>query len=387
MISQNFIFSEKRSDRIKRHLLYWFCYWAYFTFLHAASPGGKPEINYFRNIPFAMVEAFLLTIPQILFAYSLISFVLPKYLLKGKYFLSFLWLIVFVIATAFINYFMLYDVRPVILQAILPERFIVKNPRLKVNEFYLAITVSFKGTLVAAAGACSIKLVKYWHLKEKRNLELLKEKTEAQLQLLTAQVHPHFLFNTLNNIYSQTQNESPKGSKMIMQLSDLLRYILNEGNKTDVTLNKELMMLKDYINLEKVRYGNKLDLHISLPEETGNVQITPLLLLPFVENCFKHGASKFLIHPWINLKIEIKGTTMIMKLMNGKDTLQSGAVVKSGTGIANVKKRLELLYKDKYELQITDEPEVFVVNLKLELTEGKPESKTISEPTPAFDYA
>ena len=387
MFSQNFIFSGKKSDRIKRHLLYWFCYWFYFTFLHAAHPGGKPEIQYFRNIPFATLEAFLLTIPQILFTYSLISFILPKYLLKGRYFLSVLLLIVFVIATAFINYCILIYVEPIVMETVLPEKFFVRDPRMNVNNFYLAITISFKGTLVAAAGACSIKLVKYWHLKEKRNLELLKEKTEAQLQLLTAQVHPHFLFNTLNNIYSQTQNESPKGSKMIMALSDLLRYILSEGNKATVPLNKELTMLNDYINLEKVRYGNKLDLHISMPQETGCLQITPLLLLPFVENCFKHGTSKFLIHPWINLKVELKEKTMIMKLMNGKDTHQMEALVKSGTGIMNVKKRLELLYKDKYELQITDEPEVFVVNLKLELTEGKHESKTISESIPTLDYA
>ena len=172
-----------------------------------------------------------------------------------------------------------------------------------------------------------------------------------------------------------------------MGLSDLLRYILSEGNKTAVSLRKELMMLNEYINLEKVRYGNKLELHISMPQETDNLQIAPLLLLPFVENCFKHGTSKFLIHPWINLKIELKGNTMIMKLMNGKEIQQSEEIVKSGTGVLNVKKRLELLYKDKYELQISDEQEIFVVNLKIELKEGKPESKTISESIPTLDYA
>ena len=111
------------------------------------------------------------------------------------------------------------------------------------------------------------------------------------------------------------------------------------------------------------------------------------MLLPFVENCFKHGTSKFLIHPWINLKIELKGNTMIMKLMNGKEIQQVEEAVKSGTGVLNVKKRLELLYKDKYELQISDEQEIFVVNLKIELTEGKPESKTISESIPTLEYA
>ena len=385
---QHFIFSEKRSDRIKRHLLFWFCYWFYFTALHAASPGGKPEISYFRNIPFATLEAFCLLVPQAFLAYAMLGFVLPKFLLKNLYFLSLAWFLFFAMATTFLCYVMFVKVAPVLMEALLPERFIVRNPRLSnAHNFYVILIVSGKGSLMAAGAVCSFKLIKHWYQKEKRNLELLKENTESQLKLLTAHVHPHFLFNTLNNIYSETQTESPKGSKMIMQLSDLLRYILSEGNKTLVPLNKELQMLTDYINLEKVRYGNKLDLHVSVPGNTGNLQITPLLLLPFIENCFKHGASKFLTSPWINLKIDLKESTMIMKLMNGKDTYQMDEQVKLGTGIANVMKRLELLYKDKHELQITDEPEVFVVNLKLELEESKPGSKLTKETRPAIDYA
>ena len=129
----------------------------------------------------------------------------------------------------------------------------------------MGLMLATKGALTVAGIAVAIKFIKHWYLKEQRNLELQKENSEAQLMLLTAQVHPHFLFNTLNNIYSQTQTESPKGSKMILELSDILRYILAEGNKTKVPLLKELEMIQDYINLEKVRYGNKLEVHLSLP--------------------------------------------------------------------------------------------------------------------------
>jgi LytS/YehU family sensor histidine kinase len=201
---------------------------------------------------------------------------------------------------------------------------------------------------------------------------LQKENAESQLQLLTSQVHPNFLFNTLNNIYAQTKAESPKGSNMIMELSDMLRYILAEGGRPLVPLHKELTMIQDYINLEKVRYGNKLRLHLSFPPDTGNLQIAPLLLLPFVENCFKHGASQFLRSPWINLRIEISGRELQMKLMNGKDPDHQDDQPKSGIGINNVKKRLELLYPDKYDLQVIDEPEVFIVSLRLRLAEGRP---------------
>ncbi|KIC91661.1 hypothetical protein HY58_05370 [Flavihumibacter sp. ZG627] len=235
-----------------------------------------------------------------------------------------------------------------------------------------------------------LRYVKQWYMKEQRSMELQKENAESQLKLLTAQVHPHFLFNTLNNIYSQTQTDSPKGSKMIMELSDMLRYILAEGGKALVPLNKELDMIQDYINLEKIRYGNKLDLHLSIPTDANHLYIAPLLLLPFIENCFKHGASRFLHSPWINLKIEISGRHLTMKLMNGKESNQPNSQDRSGTGINNVQQRLKLLYPGKHDLQISDETEVYVVNLRLELTEEikfvSPNSETMT-PLIHVDYS
>jgi len=387
MLNYSLVFSEKRSIRIKRHLLFWGFWWCYFGMMHAVQPFGRPEISYFRNLPFTISESILLMLPQVVLTYPMLYFVLPRFILHDKYSKAFLWTIIFILLAAVISFLLGEYVNPKILAFILPEQYLKYTQRPPALNFAMGVLVAIKGAPLCAAMAVGLKLLKHWYIKEKRNMQLLKENSEAQLQLLTAQVHPHFLFNTLNNIYSQVQNESPKGSKMIMGLSDLLRYILSEGNKVTVPLGKELMMLNEYINLEKVRYGNKLELHISMPQETHNKQITPLLLLPFVENCFKHGTSKFLVHPWINLKIELKGNIMMMKLMNGKEIQQIEEPAKSGTGILNVRKRLELLYKNKYELQITDEPEIFVVNLTIELTEGKPESKTINELIPTLDYA
>lgn len=387
MFNQDFIFSEKRSARIKRHLVFWSFWWLYFGLMHAVQPFGKPEISYFRNLPFTLLESFLLLIPQTLLAYPMIYFVLPRFILHNKYGWAFFWTVIFMFLSGVVNLYMVQNLNAKILAAILPERFLVNTQRPPAVSFAMAILSSLKGSLTGAAVAVGIKLVKHWYLKEQRNLILQKENSEAQLQLLTAQVHPHFLFNTLNNIYSQTQTESPKGSQMIMELSDMLRYILAEGGKTTVPLKTELDMIQDYINLEKIRYGNKLDLHLYLPETTSNLQIAPLILLPFVENCFKHGASKFLSTPWINLKIEIANNVLLLKLMNGKDSDHYDQQPKSGTGLNNVKKRLELLYKDRYELQITDEPEVFVVNLRLVLWAVKQEPAMTETPVPKLNYA
>jgi LytS/YehU family sensor histidine kinase len=189
----------------------------------------------------------------------------------------------------------------------------------------------------------------------------------AELQLLKAQVHPHFLFNTLNNIYSFAQNTSPVAAKMITGLSDLLRYILYDCSQSLVPLSKELKMVRDYINLEQIRYGNRLEIHLDLPEKTNDLYIAPLVLLPLLENCFKHGTSNMLEQPWINLQVTLLQNELLMKLINGKTTENNGLQKKPGIGISNVEKRLELLYPGKHQLVITNDADVFVVNLKIEL--------------------
>ena len=174
---------------------------------------------------------------------------------------------------------------------------------------------------------------------------------------------------------------------MILGLSELLRYILYEGRKPLVSLDKELQMILEYVNLEKLRYGNKLDLHYLIADKTGDVYIAPLLLLPFVENCFKHGTSKMLQNPWINLTIEVKETTLVMKLMNGKAERTASTPPKPGIGISNVRQRLELLYRDKHELHIKEEEDVFIVDLKIELVRMKEAQPAITQTAPEIIYA
>jgi LytS/YehU family sensor histidine kinase len=219
--------------------------------------------------------------------------------------------------------------------------------------------------------AAAIKLMKYWYVKEQRNLQLQKENTESQLQLLKAQVHPHFLFNTLNNIYAHTQGVAPVGSTLVMGLSDMLRYMLYECNQPFVPLTKELKMIKDYVELEKIRYGNRLDVHLDIPGDIDDLEIAPLLLLPFVENCFKHGASHMIDQPWVSLFVNIENGVMKMKLVNGKAMGYEPKKSLSGIGITNVRRRLELLYPGKFSLDIQEEDEVYIVNLKMELQKRK----------------
>jgi sensor histidine kinase YesM len=386
MLINTFIFSEKRSDRIKRHLVFWLIWGTYFAFLHAASPVLGPESSYFQNLPFTLTESILLLIPQMVITYLTLYFILPFYTERSKI-IAVIFLVMAWVISSYLTMVMLQQINPAILNWILPEKYLRNTQRPPEVSLYMGIIIAGKGAFTSTAFALFLKFTKQWYLKEQRNIQLQKQNTDAQLQLLTAQVHPHFLFNTLNNIYSQAQNESPKSSKMIMGLSELLRYILYEGRKPLVALDKELQMILEYIHLEKIRYGNKLDLHYLMTDQTKDVYIAPLLLLPFIENCFKHGASNMLQNPWINLTIEIKDTMLVMKLMNGKTNGNNIDLPKQGIGIANVRQRLELLYKGKHELQIREEEDVFIVDLKIELVRMKEAQPAITQTAPEIIYA
>jgi LytS/YehU family sensor histidine kinase len=222
------------------------------------------------------------------------------------------------------------------------------------------------GSITVSAFALTIKFLKLWYIKEQKNIQLQKENLISKTQLLQSQVHPHFLFNTLNNIYSSALPNAPDASKMIMRLSSLLRYILYECNKPMVPLNRELAMIREYTDLETMRYDEKLEISIESPEDSGQYEIAPLILLPFVENCFKHGSSNMIESPWINLNIQLKENMLSAKIVNGKAA--NSVYNEAGIGIDNARKRLELLYPGKYELKIVNEEEVFAIDLKIELS-------------------
>jgi sensor histidine kinase YesM len=350
----SFLFSEKRSDRIKQHLVFWVIWYLYIALTNTAAPLSHPEWTGFKHLEYTLPESFFIVIVHAPLVYSILYFVFPKIVLRKRYLLALICIIVFWFLSGMLSLYIVGKKLPHILELILSAEYPPSETRKGHFSFFIAVLATNKGAFTITASALMLKFAKHWYHHYYRNLQLQKENTEAQMQLLTAQIHPHFLFNTLNNIYSQAQTESPKSSKMIMGLSDMLRYILYEGQKPIVPLKQELMMITEYVNLEKIRYGNKLDVHILIPDKHNDLYIAPLLLLP-----------------WINLTIELRDTTLVMKLMNGKTSVNGNIQSKSGIGINNVRQRLDLLYKDKHELQIREEEEVFVVDLKVELVRKK----------------
>ncbi len=211
-----------------------------------------------------------------------------------------------------------------------------------------------------------------WEIQDERRkdteqlLELEKEKISTELKFLKAQLNPHFLFNSFNNLYSLVINGDPKGPKMILQLSAILDYILYKSQQDVVPLSEEIHIVNEYIALEKIRYGERLivDLECSGDQE---IPISPLLILTLVENAFKHGASMDIDTPKIIIDINVEKENIICRIWNTKSAYsgESKDVHKKGIGLSNVKRQLELRYPNQHDLTIKETEKDYQVDLTL----------------------
>ena len=259
---------------------------------------------------------------------------------------------------------------------------------MKLAEFARAGFIRMFGNLpLICCLLLALKTLKNWHLEQLKTETLAKENANAELQLLKAQVHPHFLFNTLNNIYSFSLNQSPQAGTLVKKLSGMLDYMIHECEEKFVPLEKELGLIQDYMGLEKVRYGKRLDMQVEIHGDFENKVIAPLLMIPFVENSFKHGTSQMLQHPWIKLEITTVKDQLFFKLSNSKPSLFHANKQNKGIGLLNVKKRLQLLYPGKHQLDVSETEDMFTVNMQILLEENVFAENKIIEADKALAYA
>ena len=228
--------------------------------------------------------------------------------------------------------------------------------------------------LIAAVGSM-IYLIGKWKEQQRIAEVLKKEKLSAELELLQSQVQPHFIFNTLNNIYMLSMKGSPQTSDMIYRLSSLLSYMLYDSKQPTIALEKEVEYIKNYINLEKIRYGERLDVQLNVYKNVKGASIAPLLYLPLVENAFKHGASYSVKESWINIDISAKKNILTFKVENSvADEKIADNGFGNGLGLDNLRKRLDILYPNRYELKTLKEDNSYLAVLKIDLntfiTEG-----------------
>ena len=203
-----------------------------------------------------------------------------------------------------------------------------------------------------------------WFLNERIQRDLENQRLSAELAFLKSQINPHFLFNSLNSIYSLAYQRSETTPEAILKLSEIMRYMLYECNDNKVDLAKELQYLQNYIDLQKIRFADKAYIDFKVDGKIENQQIVPLLLIAFIENGFKHGVANNPVTP-IRLLIDVHEAHLHFYMQNKKHTNNRDA--SGGIGLSNVKRRLDLLYPGKYNLEVKDETDTYTVELSLVL--------------------
>jgi two-component system LytT family sensor kinase len=236
-----------------------------------------------------------------------------------------------------------------------------KNDKIGFGQYFLSSIFTSLLFLFLSAG---LKFTVDWFLNERIQRNLETQRLSAELAFLKSQINPHFLFNSLNSIYSLAYQRSETTPDAILKLSEIMRYMLYECNDNKVDLAKELQYLQNYIDLQKIRFGENAYIDFKVGGDVENQQIVPLLLIAFIENAFKHGVANDPQTP-ICLLIEIKASQLHFYIQNKKHSNNRDS--SGGIGLNNVKRRLNLLYPQKYKLTINDEAQTYTCELHLTL--------------------
>lgn len=333
-------------------LLFWFFIWVVF---------GLSQASFSRF----MQENWIVYLFQVLLLFGLTYFLAPKLLFKNKYFV-----------------FAVLSVGSLVVFAFVSTQFITMPNHLPVNGLPFQppphsgafekrgmpspFFINFLILTVTYVSAIFLETFVFAQKKEEALILSKSETMETELKFLKSQINPHFLFNSLNNIYALSAIDSQRTQESILYLSDMLRYVLYECEKPKVAIENEITYIEDFIKLFKLKSSKSYPIKTKFSVENPHLQITPMLLIPFVENAFKHSNIYNTLESFISIEIVATNDSIVFVIENSvnKEPVSKDAV--GGIGIRNVKKRLSLLYPDHHELEITENSTTFRVELKLD---------------------
>lgn len=303
--------------------------------------------------------------PQVIATYLLLYYQLPQQIYKGKYIAFVLVLVAnMYVNTALARWIKIYVYEPIMNQHLAQDSIwsILTEVHPLLGQYLLWVAIP-------PALAVILKLLKTHFAEMGRYEQLQKEKATAELNFLQAQLHPHFLFNTLNNLYTLSLQKSAMTPRLVWKLSEIVDYMFEECKANQVPIQKEIQLLQNYIDLELLRYGDRLALSFEHEIDEPDTFMAPLVLLSMVENAFKHGASGDMGKPIINISLRVEKGHLYFRVFNTK--VESGQVdetaYKKGIGVANIKRQLGLRYPGSYQLQINEEPTSYEVILSIQL--------------------
>lgn len=321
---------------------------------------GSFIFSYQQNFPYQFyLMNFLVHLPLfLLYTYGVIYFMMPGLLLKRKFVLFFSGLI---LVTGLAALLRILVSRYVYFELFIPE---ILYPKVWIStEIFLINVFWILGPAIVFA---MFKYYKNWLNSQTLAKEAERKQLASELQVLKAQLNPHFLFNTFNNLYVLALQKSDKTPEVISKMSDLFHYVLYECNSVEVPVSKEIKLIGDYIQLEELRYDERLSIKIHKEIDNSEFLIPPMMLYTFVENCFKHGCSNDPDSPWIKLNIKVSGNQFEFEASNSLPSISySGRKQDGGVGLSNIRRRLELLYPGNHRLEIEKDDRVFVVRLKI----------------------
>ena len=331
------------------HLLFWFVVWFFFYNFFSVGSSNSNFIFWFSTI---------LSTIAIVSSYVFIYHLIPNFLITKKHkqfalysFYAGVFIVCAVLMTVVFGFVFFYNLE------------FQKMPGLTKNSGVILVCVLL---IITLTSGFKVWKQHFKSLEEKKTIENKFLQTQLQLKeqelkFLKMQIHPHFLFNTLNTLYGFALKKSEEAPEMILKLSNLLDYILYQVDKPLVLLIDEINHIKNYIALEKLRFQEGLNIDFQIDIANQDLKIAPMLLLPFVENAFKHGTQ---INDVLKIDINIKTTAdfLYFEIINlAKESEKSS----KGIGLENIKKRLEMLYVNKYDLEILKEEYTYKVNLKI----------------------
>jgi two-component system, LytTR family, sensor kinase len=327
------------------------CFWL----LYIASEYFANHVHMMPGHEWRFFQSIFLTLPALLIpTYFIALYVVPRYLITSKWLPFILWIIAIMV--------LLYFARikwAELIQYLESGRYF-QIPASKMLKNII------RDYAIIALAVC-IYVIGDYRKKQTLNEQLHRAKADAEIKLLKGQLHPHFLFNSLNNIYSLALSKSDQTADSILKLTELLDYLLYRASQERIPLSKEVDLLRHYIDLEKLRYGEKLQVDADIAIHRESVQVPPLILLPFAENCFKHGGAGADGIFRIAMTLHTDERTLSFHISNTRRRRKEGAAVTGGIGLENLRQRLMLLYPDRHRLEIRDEHDTFSIQLHIAL--------------------
>ncbi len=291
-----------------------------------------------------------------LVVYVNLGYLIPRFLSQKNFMTYVLLLLAMVAVFTPIKVLMLY----ITYDEVDPQEFLI------MNQQYIFLLL-----FLIAGGSTVIKIISDWQRHQRDRKELETQRMQSEIKFLKSQINPHFLFNTLNSLYALTLKKSDKAPEIVIKLSEMMRYMLYECNERRVPLQKEVNYIQNYLDMERLRQSGHADISFRVEGQVTDQTIAPLIFIPFLENSFKHGLNQQISEGYVHVIMKVLGNKLLLRICNSKAGKAPQPIDKpsGGIGLANVQRRLNLLYPLQYKLDIEENDTEHVVELSLDLTQ------------------